>query len=68
MRVELNGEDVELAAGATVGDALAAAGVREPARGVAVAVAGEVVRRSEWGTRALAEGESVEIVQAVQGG
>lgn len=68
MRVELNGEDVELAAGATVGDALAAAGVREPARGVAVAVDGEVVRRSEWGTRALADGESVEVVQAVQGG
>ena len=68
MRVELNGEDVELAAGATVGDALAAAGVREPARGVAVAVDGQVVRRSEWGTRTLADGESVEVVQAVQGG
>ena len=68
MRVELNGEVVELAAGATVGDALAAAGVGEPARGVAVAVGGEVVRRSEWDTHALAEGESVEIVQAVQGG
>ena len=68
MRVELNGEDVELAAGATVSDALAAAGVGDQARGVAVAVGGEVVSRSEWGTRALAEGESVEVVQAVQGG
>jgi sulfur carrier protein len=68
VRVELNGESVELPAGATVSDALAAAGIGAEARGVAVAVGGEVVSRSEWATRALAEGESVEVVQAVQGG
>ena len=68
MRVELNGKSVELPAGATVGEALAAAGIGAQARGVAVAVGGEVVSRSEWATRELAEGESVEVVQAVQGG
>lgn len=68
MRVELNGRAVELPAAATVRDALAAAGVNGDARGVAVAVGGEVVRRDEWPTRELAEGDAVEVVRAVQGG
>ncbi|MGI8557079.1 MAG: sulfur carrier protein ThiS [Solirubrobacteraceae bacterium] len=36
--------------------------------GVAVAVDGEVVPRSEWAARALADGARVEVVGAVQGG
>lgn len=68
MRIELNGNTVELADGARVADALAAAGVAAEARGVAVAVGGEVVRRDEWSERVLADGESVEVVRAVQGG
>jgi sulfur carrier protein len=38
------------------------------ARGVAVAVDGEVVPRSEWGRLTLAEGARVEVVDAIQGG
>jgi sulfur carrier protein len=68
MNVTLNGQRTELAAAATVADAMAAAGVDEPGRGVAVAVEGEVVPRAEWGRRELCEGESVEVVRAVQGG
>lgn len=68
MRVELNGEPVELGAGARVADALAAAGIEDDARGIAVAVGGEVVPRSAWRERELREGEHVEVVQAVQGG
>lgn len=68
MRIELNGNTVELADGARVADALAVAGVAAEARGVAVAVGGEVVRRDEWSERVLADGESVEVVRAVQGG
>ena len=67
MNVELNGAPVELPEGASVADALAASGA-EGGRGVAVAVGGEVVPRAEWASRTLAEGESIEIVQAVQGG
>ena len=67
MKVELNGRTVELPAAATVRDALAAAGV-DRTRGVAVAVGGEVVRRDEWSTRELDEGDAVEVVRAVQGG
>lgn len=38
------------------------------ARGVAVAVNDEVVRRSTWPERELRDGDRVEIVRAVQGG
>ena len=37
-------------------------------RGVAVAVNGEVVRRGDWDVTALAEGDTVEIVNAAAGG
>lgn len=36
--------------------------------GIAVAVDGEVIRRGKWFDFALAEGHSVDIVTAVQGG
>jgi sulfur carrier protein len=68
VNVILNGETADLGPDATVADAVARAGVEEPARGVAVAVDGEVVPRAEWGGRPLLEGESVEVVHAVQGG
>jgi sulfur carrier protein len=69
MNVMLNGEAAELATEATVADAVAAAGLDDAAaRGVAVAVEGEVVPRGEWHGRRLREGESVEVVRAVQGG
>ena len=53
---------------ATVADAVEASGLEAAARGVAVAVDGEVVPRGEWTERRLCEGESVEVVRAVQGG
>jgi thiazole synthase len=67
VRVELNGERRELRDGATVADAVHEAGGDPEARGFAVAVAGEVVPRGEWG-RPLAEGETVEVLAAIQGG
>lgn len=67
MKVQLNGSTIYLADPATVADAVAASGA--PAeRGVAVAVDGEVVARSEWETTELRDGQSVEVLQAVQGG
>jgi sulfur carrier protein len=68
MNVTLNGERVQLDEGATAADAVVAAGVTPEGRGVAVAVAGEVVPRAEWERRNLGEGEVVEVVHAVQGG
>jgi sulfur carrier protein len=66
--VELNGEQRELPDGATVADAVALLGVAPDARGVAVAVDREVVRRGAWGETALAAGARIEILTAIQGG
>jgi sulfur carrier protein len=66
MNVIINGESFELADGAP-----AAAAVRlltSAASGIAVAVNGEVVRRSAWDSTTLADGDQVEVLTAVQGG
>jgi sulfur carrier protein len=67
-RVILNGTGHELPAGATVADAVRAAGAPDDGRGVAVALGGEVVPRGIWARRELVEGEQVEVLHAVQGG
>jgi len=68
MTIELNGERIELTAGASVAEAVAHAGADGGRRGVAVAVDGEVVPRSAWDRTELSEGQRVEIVVAIQGG
>ena len=68
MIVELNGHPERLPEGSTVADAVRAAGVDGETRGVAVAVDGEVVRRTDWVTTPLTERQAVEVVRAVQGG
>jgi thiazole synthase len=67
MRIELNGEPRELSEGAILADAVREAGA-EQARGVAVALDGEVVPRGEWATTPLFEGGKVEVLAAIQGG
>jgi sulfur carrier protein len=68
MTIWLNGEEAGLRAGASVADAVAAAGAPADGRGIAAAVDGEVVPRDQWQATELAEGQRVEVVQAVQGG
>ena len=68
MTVELNGERIALADGASVADAVARASAGPERRGVAVALDGVVVPRSAWARTELREGQRVEVVQAVQGG
>jgi thiazole synthase len=68
MRIELNGDQVSLADGATVRTAIEASGAATPERGVAVAVDGEVVPRGEWEATPLTEGQKVEVLAAIQGG
>ena len=63
----LNGEPRERA-GATIAELLADLGIEDRARGVAVAVDGEVVPRAEWNERRVTEGERVEALSAMQGG
>ncbi len=68
MRIELNGEPRVLPADATLADAVRESGAGDGARGVAVALDGEVVPRAEWDATLLAEGRSVEVLAAIQGG
>ena len=68
MKIELNGERRELPEGATLTEAARAAGVVEGARGVAIALDGEVVPGAEWGSTTLADGSRVEVLAAIQGG
>jgi sulfur carrier protein len=64
----LNGKPCDLSAGQTVADALLALGLALDARGVAVAVDGEVVPRAQWTDCALTDGVRVEVLTAMQGG
>jgi thiazole synthase len=68
MRVELNGEPVALPEGAAVTLAVEASGTAGDQRGLAVAIDGEVVPRSEWDRTRLREGQKVEVLAAIQGG
>ncbi len=66
MNVVVNGEPRELDTGARVAHVVAV--LRADPTGSAVAVNGEVVPRSAWPTGALADGDRVEVLTAVQGG
>lgn len=67
MRITVNDEPRETDAATVeqlVQDVLGAV----PEAGTAVAIDGDVVPRSAWSTHAVAEGNSVDILTAVQGG
>jgi sulfur carrier protein len=68
MTVVLNGEPRALPDGATVVEAVAAFAPPRVGDRVAVARNGEVVPRSAWASTALAEGDRIELLAAVQGG
>ena len=66
MKVLVNGEPADLNEGETVHGVVLALG-RGP-RGIAVAVNGEVVPRSQWEARILSDDDRVEVLTAAQGG
>jgi sulfur carrier protein len=66
--ITVNGAAAELPIGARIADVLDALGVEPGRRGVAIAVDGEVVPRTQWDSTTLADGAQVEVVQAIQGG
>jgi thiazole synthase len=68
MRIELNGRSRELPEDATLDVAVRESGAGGRGRGVAVALDGEVVPRSEWERTPLREGQAVEVLAAIQGG
>jgi sulfur carrier protein len=68
MRVVVNGEDRALQPGATVADVVRSLDLGPEARGVAVALDGEVVVRGAWPSTILREGARVEVLGAIGGG
>jgi sulfur carrier protein len=66
--VVCNGDPVDVEEGATVETLLARMGIEADARGIAVAVDGEVVPRGRWAEVELADDARVEVVTAIQGG
>ncbi|MER5859452.1 sulfur carrier protein ThiS [Streptomyces sp. NPDC059688] len=66
LTVSVNGEHREIAPGTAL-DALVRTLTAAPS-GVAAAVNETVVPRGQWATTALAEGDRVEVLTAVQGG
>jgi sulfur carrier protein len=66
MWIQVNGTERAVPDGATVTEMLTALGV--PARGVAVAVDGVVVARTDHDRRVVPDGAEVEVLTAVQGG
>ena len=68
MTVTVNGAPLRLGSGATVADLVAAVGRSGDGRGVAVALNGEVVARSQWPATPLNEGDRVEVLSAIGGG
>jgi sulfur carrier protein len=66
VKVVVNGAAREVTAGCTVADAVRL--ITDNARGIAVAVNGDVVTRSAWESVTLTDGDRVEVLTAVQGG
>jgi sulfur carrier protein len=68
MIVTVNGDQHELEGDATVASVVALLDVAPDARGVAVALDGEVVTRSRWSQTPVPAGARVEVVAAIGGG
>jgi sulfur carrier protein len=66
--IVLNGRQSDVSAGETLADVLARLELDVHARGVAIAVDGEVVPRAAWPSFALPEDARVEVLTAMQGG
>jgi sulfur carrier protein len=66
VKATINGEERELPEGMTVAVLLEQLGT--PKSGIAVACNEHVVRRAEYETRVIVDGDALEIIKAVAGG
>jgi sulfur carrier protein len=66
VKATINGETREFPEGTTVAALLEALGT--PRSGIAVAQNDRVVRRAEYETQQIADGDTIEIIKAVAGG
>ena len=68
MKIVLNGKELNLDAGVTLDALLQRHDIFENTNGVAVAVNDAVVPRRQWPDVHLHDGDTVEVIHAVQGG
>jgi sulfur carrier protein len=68
VNVTVNGRPREVSPGATVASVVELLDVAPGARGVAVALDGDVIPRGRWADTELREGALVEVVAAIGGG
>jgi sulfur carrier protein len=66
VRASINGEERELSDGTTVAELLEQLGVIR--NGIAIAKNDRVVRRAEYESSTIADGDAIEIIKAVAGG
>jgi sulfur carrier protein len=66
--IRLNGQESDLRPGETVAGVLRRLDLPPEARGIAVAVDGEVIPRAGWETCVLSEEARIEVLTAIQGG
>ena len=67
MLLTLNGRGVETTA-LYLHKLLQEQGLQPESKGIAVAINGEIVPRSEWATTELGNGDAIEMITAMQGG
>ena len=68
MKILLNGNEMHLHEGTTLGAVLRERDITEKTDGVAVAVNAAVVPRRQWPDLHLHDGDTIEVIHAVQGG
>jgi sulfur carrier protein len=68
MTIVVNGSSRAFETGVTLADVVAGVRGDTSGKGVAAALNGEVVTRSEWPVTSLADGDRVEVLTASQGG
>ncbi|HEV3473065.1 MAG TPA: sulfur carrier protein ThiS [Actinomycetota bacterium] len=68
MNAVVNGKPIDLPVAVTVAELVVEAGHDPRGFGIAVALNGSVLHRSEWGSTSVHEGDKVEILVASQGG
>jgi sulfur carrier protein len=68
MTIELNGKKMDIETGVTLIALLRKSNIFENTDGVAVAVNASVVPRRQWSELHLHEGDTIEVIHAVQGG
>jgi sulfur carrier protein len=69
MHVQFNGETILLSQSPTLGELLLQqCAIGEGTPGIAVAVNGQIIFRSDWTSTEIKEGDQIEVVHAMQGG